>query len=88
MPIRLAIADDHALFRQGLRSLLSPEPNMVVRSKVVSATCCKTNWIGSPCDILPLDLQMDRWTLDDIPSSAHRTKVIVLAASESAQHGI
>jgi len=30
MPIRVAIADDHALFRQGLRSLLTLRPEMTV----------------------------------------------------------
>jgi DNA-binding NarL/FixJ family response regulator len=32
---------------------------------------------------LLLDLQMDRWTMDDIPSLTQKTAVIVLTASES-----
>jgi DNA-binding NarL/FixJ family response regulator len=88
MPIHLIIADDHALFRQGLRSLLSLEPDIVVTSEVASTALLQDELDRSPCDILLLDLQMDRWTLDDRPSLARRTKVIVLTASESAEHGI
>jgi DNA-binding NarL/FixJ family response regulator len=88
VPINLVIADDHALFRQGLRSLLSLQPGVMVTSEVASAALLQDELDRSPCDILLLDLQMDRWMLDNIPGLARRTKVIVLTASETAEHGI
>jgi DNA-binding NarL/FixJ family response regulator len=47
------------------------------------ATVAETN-----CDILLLDLQMERWALDDIRQLASRTKVVVLTASESVENAI
>jgi DNA-binding NarL/FixJ family response regulator len=40
------------------------------------------------CDILLLDLQMDRWAISDIATLASLTKVIVLTASESTENAI
>jgi DNA-binding NarL/FixJ family response regulator len=60
MPIHLVIADDHALFRQGLRSLLSLEPDIVVTREVASTALLQDELDRHPCDILLLDLQMDR----------------------------
>jgi DNA-binding NarL/FixJ family response regulator len=40
------------------------------------------------CDILLLDLQMERWALDDIRHLATLTKVVVLTASESVENAI
>jgi len=40
------------------------------------------------CDVLLLDLQMDRWMMEDIPQLKLLTDVIVLTASESAENGV
>jgi DNA-binding NarL/FixJ family response regulator len=40
------------------------------------------------CDGLLLDLQMDRWSMDDIPRLAQTVSVIVLTASESVENAI
>ena len=40
------------------------------------------------CDVLLLDLQMDRWTGNDVESLARRTKVLVLTASERIDDAI
>jgi DNA-binding NarL/FixJ family response regulator len=37
---------------------------------------------AKPCDVLLLDLQMDRWVLKDVESLAEQTSVLVLTASE------
>jgi signal transduction histidine kinase len=42
----------------------------------------------SSCDVLLLDLQMDRWMMDDIARLSRLTRVIVLTASESAENGV
>ncbi len=86
--IRLIIADDHALFRDGLKSLLGRQRDMKVVGEVDSADRVSEVLDGTACDVLLLDLQMERWALDDVGQLATRTKVIVLTASESVENAI
>jgi DNA-binding NarL/FixJ family response regulator len=58
---RLIIADDHALFRQGLRSLLALE-GLDVTAEVEQASGLEAALAANPCDILLLDLQMEHRT--------------------------
>jgi two-component system, NarL family, nitrate/nitrite response regulator NarL len=87
-PIRLIIADDHAMFRAGLKSLLKRQRDIRVVGEVETAANLGQTLAGTESDILLLDLQMDRWVLDDIPEFAQITKVIVLTASERGQDAI
>src|SRR3984957_13988618 len=87
-PIRLIIADDHALFRQGLKSLLLLQSEIKVIAEVERAADLHALLAVTQCDVLLLDLQMDRWLMDDIPVLAKITSVIVLTASESGENGI
>src|SRR5216683_7455109 len=86
--IRLIIADDHALFRDGLKSLLRRQRDMKVVGEVDRADRLSEVLDGTACDVLLLDLQMERWALDDIGQLASRTKVMVLTASESLENAI
>jgi two-component system, NarL family, response regulator len=88
MPIRLIIADDHALFRQGLMSLLLLQPDIEVVAEVDQAGKLDGVIAELPCDILLLDLQMERWTMDDIAALAEKTSIIILTASESVENGM
>jgi DNA-binding NarL/FixJ family response regulator len=88
LPIRVIIADDHALFRQGLKSLLQLQPDIEVVAEVEHATELQTTLANTHCDVLLLDMQMDRWMMDDIPELAKVTAVIVLTASESGENGV
>jgi DNA-binding NarL/FixJ family response regulator len=88
LPIRLVIADDHALFRGGLKSLLRRQRDMQVVGEAEAAAALMATVDATHCDILLLDLQMERWTLDDIRQLATRTKVVVLTASESVENAI
>jgi two-component system NarL family response regulator len=87
-PIRLIIADDHALFRQGLKSLLQLHPEIEVVAEVERATELRPTLANTRCDVLLLDLQMDRWMMGDVPELAKVTAVIVLTASESGENGV
>jgi two-component system NarL family response regulator len=87
-PIRLIIADDHALFRQGLKSLLLLQSEIKVIAEVERAADLHALLAVTQCDVLLLDLQMDRWLMDDIPVLAKITSVIVLTASESGENGV
>ncbi len=87
-PLRIIIADDHALFRQGLKSLLMLQPDTQVVAEIESANDVEPAVSRMDSNVLLLDLQMDRWMMDDIPQLSRLTNVIVLTASESAENGV
>jgi DNA-binding NarL/FixJ family response regulator len=84
MPIRVIIADDHALFRQGLRSMLRLQSDVTIVADVERVADLPAALGATPCDVVLLDLQMDRNTLPDIETIGPRTRVVVLTASEQA----
>jgi two-component system, NarL family, response regulator len=84
-PLRLIIADDHALFRQGLRSLLLLHPEVRVVAEVEGSAGLAQTVSAIPCDILLLDLQMDRLVLEEIEPLTRLTTVVVLTASENPE---
>jgi len=82
-PLRIVIADDHALFRQGLRSMfVNLHPNVTVVAEVETVSDVARTLASTPCDVLLLDLQMDRNALADIGSFARRAQVVVVTASQ------
>jgi len=81
-PLRVVVADDHALFRQGLRSIFKLHPEVVVVAEVERAADLAPTVARTPCDVLLLDLQMDRSALADVAELARRVPVAVLTASE------
>jgi two-component system NarL family response regulator len=81
-PLRVVIADDHALFRQGLRSMLDLHEEVVVVGEVGSAGALPALLAETACDILLLDLQMERNSTADIPVLAERVPIVVVTASE------
>ena len=80
--LRIAIADDHVLFREGLKALLSLRPEIVVVAETDRADAVVPMVTGTPCDVLLLDLQMDRTSLIDVETAARSAKVIIVTASE------
>jgi DNA-binding NarL/FixJ family response regulator len=88
MPIRLLIVDDHALFRQGLKSLLLLQPDVEIVGEVEHSADLQAAVDRTHCDVLLLDLQMDRWMGNDIEALATRTKVVVLTASERIEDAL
>ena len=87
-PLRIAIADDHALFRQGLKSQLKLQTGLTVVAEVDRADQLASVIGATPCDILLLDLQMERSSLADIESLAEHTAIIVVTASERAEDAL
>ena len=51
MPIRLLIADDHALFRQGLKSLLMLQPDVEIIGEVERAKDLEAALDSTACDV-------------------------------------
>ena len=84
MAIRLLVADDHALFREGLKSLLKHEPEVEIVGEVdrMDRLLAVLEEDEIEADIVLLDLQMERRSLLEIPTIARKFPVIVVTASE------
>ena len=85
--IRIVIADDHALFRDGLRKLLALEEDFRVVAEAKDGKEALAALLEHQPDILLLDLKMPPGpdglvTLQRLRNSRIRTKVIVLTACE------
>src|SRR6185295_15379838 len=87
-PLRIAVADDHALFRQGLKSLLALSPDVTVVAETDRADAVAGMLTATPADVLLLDLQMDRSSLVDIEVLSTEVKVIVVTASEMPEDAL
>jgi len=86
--MRVIIADDHALFREGLKSLLRLQEGVEVVAEVARAVDLAKTLDLVPCDILLLDLQMERSTLVDIEALTERTAIVIVTASENIMDGL
>jgi DNA-binding NarL/FixJ family response regulator len=80
--IRLILADDHAIFREGLKALLQHEPGVVIAAETSRIEGIDTIIDATPADILLLDLQMERSSLTEIEALSRKIAVVVLTASE------
>lgn len=84
-PIRIVIADDHVLFREGLRLVLSTEPNLAVVGDAGDGEEAVERVLVLAPDILLLDLSMPRMPgLDVLPVLARRApraSAVVLSAT-------
>src|SRR5579862_4358409 len=84
--IRIVVADDHPIFRDGLCRLLSLEPDFEVVAQAQDGRQVLDVLTQHEPDILLLDLKMPGLdglaTLQRLQNSKHRTRVIVLTASE------
>lgn len=87
-PYRLVIADDHHLFRQGLTSLLRSEPDVTVVAETDRVESLGPLLGKTPCDLLLLDLQMERSVLGDIEALSSHAPIVVLTASEVAADAV
>ena len=84
-PIRILIADDHAIFRDGLRRLLEADPGLRVVGEVADGIEALKLAIKLKPDILLLDLAMPRQTgldtLHELANSCPNLRTIVLTAA-------
>jgi DNA-binding NarL/FixJ family response regulator len=83
-PIRLILADDHAVFRQGLKALLATYDRFEVVAEVARSSDLEAIVSKTPCEVVVLDLQMDQWVMAEIEWLCRRATVIVLTASENS----
>ena len=87
-PIRVAIADDHGLFRQGMRSMLRLQDSIEVVAELERVAEISSMLDRTECDVLLLDLQMERSVLCDIETLAPRVAVVIVTASELVDDAI
>jgi two-component system nitrate/nitrite response regulator NarL len=84
--IRIVVADDHPIFRDGLCRLLSLEPDFEVVAQAQDGRQVLDVLQQFEPDILLLDLRMPGLdglaTLQKLQGGRHKTRVIVLTASE------
>src|SRR5690349_25178566 len=86
-PIRIAVADDHPIFRDGLCRLLAMEEDFLVVAQVDDGSNVLEALQQHQPDILLLDLNMPGLgglaTLERLQKSQTKTRVILLTASEN-----
>ena len=90
MTIRVVIADDHRVVRDGLRYLLSQEPDIeVVGEAENGAQALRVATATSP-DVLLLDLYMPELDGQDVLAALHgapdQPAVVVLTSSTDDEH--
>jgi len=83
-PIKVVIADDHALFRDGLRKILSMEKDILVVGEAANGDEVAKVIERTHPDILLLDLKMPKGdvvqNLLDVGARSPSTKVMILTA--------
>lgn len=83
-PIKVVIADDHALFRDGLRKILSMEKDILVVGEAANGDEIAKVIDRTHPDILLLDLKMPKGdvvqNLLDVGARSPSTKVMILTA--------
>ncbi|MCC6765676.1 MAG: response regulator transcription factor [Deltaproteobacteria bacterium] len=87
-PMRVVIADDHALFRQGLRMMLELQSDVRIVGEAATMDELTAIVAGAVPDLLLLDLQMERSALPDVPVLAERTRVVVVTANEAPEEAL
>lgn len=82
--IRVLIADDHLVFRMGLKALLATEPDMTVVAEAASAKQTVEGYIETCPDIVVLDLRMPDGgglaALKAIREESKQAKVLILSS--------
>lgn len=84
--ISIALADDHAIFRDGLRRLLQLEPDFKIVAEAQDGTQVPDILRDHEPDVLLLDLKMPNLDglslLQRLQNQKFKTKIIVLTASD------
>jgi len=84
--IRIVVADDHPIFRDGLRKLLGSDENLAIVGEAADGNECVQLVVKVKPDILLLDLRMPNKdglaVLEEVNFDVLQTRVIVLTATE------
>ncbi len=78
MNIRIAVADDHALFAEGLANAINVQPDMRVVHISCSGSELQRNLASQPADVTLLDWEMPDGGTPAVLQIASRTKALVV----------
>ncbi|RME78338.1 MAG: DNA-binding response regulator [Chloroflexi bacterium] len=89
-PIRLLIADDHAVLRAGLKALLNGQPDMEVIGEAGDGLNCVQAAAALRPDVLLLDINMPHCNgleaLSEIRRQSPETRVLILTMHDDAEY--
>lgn len=87
-PIRILLADDHAVLRAGMRALLDAEDDMIVVGEAPDGRECVKLAERLRPDVILLDINMPEWNgleaLDELVESVPESRVLVLTMHDDA----
>ncbi len=87
-PIRVLIADDNAIFRQGLCRLLASDPGIEVVGEAADGVAAVAQALACNPDIVLMDIRMPRQggleAAKQIRAQRPQTRIIVLTEYDSA----
>ncbi len=91
MPIRIVLADDHAVVRKGLRLLLDAEEGLEVVAEAGDTESALRFVLGHKPDVLVLDLNMpgepsSLAALPLVPERSPNTKTVILTMQEDPEY--
>jgi DNA-binding NarL/FixJ family response regulator len=79
--IRIAIADDHTLAREGLKALLQLQAGLLVVTEIVDPHELPARLVDMPCDVLLLDPGFQRGGFIDVRELSEITNVLMLCSN-------
>ncbi len=89
--LRVAIADDHPIVRQGLKGILADQSDMVLTAEAATGQELMARLREEPCDVVLLDINMPgRGGLDilsELRRSHPKTPVLILSVYPEDQFG-
>lgn len=90
--IRILLADDHTIFRQGLKEILDSEKDLTVVREAVSGREAVSHALAGDCEVMVLDISMpDIHGLDilkQIKQSRPDIAVIILSMHSEEHYGL
>ncbi len=90
--IRMLVADDHAIIRQGLKQILADAPDIVIAAEASNGNEALNQALKTDCDVAVLDITMpDRSGLDilkELKSRRPNLKVLILSMHPEEQYAV
>jgi len=90
MPIRVLLADDHVMVRQGIRELLTSQPEFEVVGEAATGSDAVARVLQSRPDVVLLDIHMPSgdglWATSEISREAPSARVLILTVSTDDDH--
>ncbi len=90
MPIRVLLADDHALVRQGIRELLSSQADFLVVGEAATGNEAVQAVMDTRPDVVLMDIHMPSgdglWATTEIAREVPTSRVLILTVSTEDDH--